>query len=59
MLVPIHMGKVIGIDLADNATHAELFDDGVAPPPDAVTTPRIGITKAVEWPRRWLLPPAR
>lgn len=56
---PGRLTKVIGIDLADNATHAELFDDGVAPPPDAVTTPRIGITKAVEWPRRWLLPPAR
>ena len=56
---PGRLTKVIGIDLADNETHAELFDDGVAPPPDAVTTPRIGITKAVEWPRRWLLPPAR
>jgi DNA-3-methyladenine glycosylase len=46
----------LGVDLGDNGTPAALFDDGVPPPPDATVTTRVGITKAVDWPRRWLVP---
>jgi DNA-3-methyladenine glycosylase len=54
---PGRLTKVLGIDLSLTGEEAELFDDGVAPPSNAVVTPRIGITKAADWPRRWLLPP--
>ena len=41
-------------DLADNGRLALVYDDGLAvevPSPG----PRIGITKAADWPRRWLV----
>lgn len=46
----------LGVGLADNGSPAVLFDDGLPPPPDVMVTPRIGISKAADWPRRWLLP---
>lgn len=56
---PGRLTKVIGVDLALDRSQAMLFDDGVPPPREVLATPRIGITKAVEWPRRWQLPPVR
>ncbi|MFM2077959.1 MAG: hypothetical protein RJA49_1849 [Actinomycetota bacterium] len=54
---PGRLTRELGIDLSWNGKVAELFDDGVAPPAAALVTPRVGITKAVDWPRRWVVPP--
>jgi DNA-3-methyladenine glycosylase len=54
---PGRLTRELGIDLSWNGRIAELFDDGVAPPVNALVTPRVGITKAVDWPRRWVVPP--
>jgi DNA-3-methyladenine glycosylase len=54
---PGRLTKVLGVDLSLTGEAAELFDDGVAPPSNPIVTPRIGITNAADWPRRWLLPP--
>jgi DNA-3-methyladenine glycosylase len=51
-------GKVcrhLGIDLSFNGLEAIVYDDGVAPPPAPVVTPRIGITKAADLHRRWMV----
>lgn len=53
---PAKLAQAFGIDLAMNGVPATIFDDGVAPPLQPVVTPRIGISKAVELPRRWLVP---
>lgn len=55
---PGRLTKVLGIDLSWNGLEAELFDDGTPPSARPVVTTRIGITKAVELRRRWLLPDA-
>ncbi|MEO8266447.1 MAG: DNA-3-methyladenine glycosylase [Ilumatobacteraceae bacterium] len=52
---PAKLCRQLGIDMAMNGSPAQVVDDGVGPPTTAVVTPRIGITKAVEWPRRWLV----
>ncbi|MEQ1761280.1 MAG: DNA-3-methyladenine glycosylase [Vicinamibacterales bacterium] len=52
---PGRLTRELGIDLSLNGAEAELFDDGTAPPKTPLVTPRIGITKAVELRRRWLL----
>ncbi len=54
---PGRLTKVLGIDRSFDGAVAELFDDGMPPPLAPIVTPRIGITKAVEWPRRWAVPP--
>jgi DNA-3-methyladenine glycosylase len=56
---PGRLTKALGIDLAWNGREAALFDDGTPPPAAPVVTPRIGITKAIDLPRRWLVPPHR
>ncbi len=33
-----------------------VFDDGTPPPVDPVVTSRVGITKATEMQRRWMVP---
>jgi DNA-3-methyladenine glycosylase len=51
---PGKLAQAFGLDLADNGRLAVVYDDGIdvtVPPPG----PRIGITRAVDWPRRWIL----
>lgn len=54
---PGRLTRELGIDRSWDGRVAALFDDGVAPPPTPIVTPRVGISKAVDWPRRWLVPP--
>ena len=42
-----------GIDLVTRKSGYTILDDGVPPPEDPVTGPRIGISRAVEHPWRW------
>ena len=54
---PGKLAQAFGLGLADNGRRAVVYDDGIeidVPPPG----PRIGITRAVDWPRRWQLPSA-
>ena len=52
---PGRLTKALGIDLSWNGRPAELFDDGTRPPESPLITPRVGITKATDLPRRWLV----
>ena len=52
---PAKLCRQLGIDMSTNGDPAHVVDDGIGPPTTPVVTPRIGITKAVEWPRRWLV----
>ena len=52
---PAKLAQAFGINLSMNGVPAMIFDDGVAPPQRPVVTPRIGISKAVDLPRRWLV----
>ena len=54
---PGRLTRQLGIDLALSGATAELFEDGTAPPRNPLVTRRIGIMKAADLPRRWLLPP--
>jgi DNA-3-methyladenine glycosylase len=51
---PGRLTRTLGIDLSWNGRVAELFDDAARPSAAPIVTPRIGITKAVDLPRRWL-----
>ena len=53
---PGRLSRELGVDRSITGVAAELFDDGTPPPADPVITPRIGITKAADWPRRWVVP---
>ncbi len=52
---PGKLCRQLGIDMTMNGLPATLFDDGVPPPASLVGSSRVGITKAVDWPRRWLV----
>ena len=52
---PGKLCRRLGIDLSFNGTPAHIVDDGLASRGTVRVTPRIGITKAVEWPRRWMV----
>lgn len=52
---PGKLAKVLGIDRGHDGTAAIVIDDG-APVPDPLITARIGITRAADWPRRWIAP---
>ncbi len=52
---PGKLCRQLGIDMTLNGSPAGLFDDGMPRPASVIGTSRIGITKAVEWPRRWLV----
>jgi DNA-3-methyladenine glycosylase len=45
--------------LAHNGDLAEVYDDGIPPPITPRVGPRIGITKAADWPRRFRVPARR
>jgi DNA-3-methyladenine glycosylase len=50
---PAKLCKYLGIDMEFNGAVAKIGDDGVKPPVAPLVGPRIGITKAADWPRRW------
>ena len=50
---PGRLCRELGVDRALDGALAELFDDGVPPPAVPEVTPRIGITNAADWQRRW------
>jgi DNA-3-methyladenine glycosylase len=50
---PAKLCKYLGIDMAMNGSRARVLDDGMPPPATPLVGPRIGITKAADWPRRW------
>ena len=53
---PAKLCRYLGIDLSMNGDPAMIFDDGTPPPPEPRLTERIGITKAVDMLRRWVVP---
>ena len=53
---PGKLTQALGLDLTDNGRLAEVYDDGVAPPDTSTHRPRVGITRAADWPRRYRLP---
>jgi DNA-3-methyladenine glycosylase len=50
---PAKLCRYLGIDMADSGARANVGDDGVPPPAVPLIGPRIGITKAADWPRRY------
>ena len=52
---PGRLTRQLAIDKSFNGVEAELYDDGTPPPAEPLVTARIGITKASEVPRRWML----
>ena len=53
---PAKLCRHLGIDLSMNGAPAVIFDDGTPPPPAPLLTKRIGITRAVDMLRRWVVP---
>jgi DNA-3-methyladenine glycosylase len=50
---PAKLCRFLGIDMASTGSRANVYDDGVPPPTAPLVGPRIGITKAADWPRRY------
>ncbi len=53
---PGKLCRVLGIDMTFNGAKVIVRDDGVPPPREPLITPRIGLTKAIDLPRRWIVP---
>jgi DNA-3-methyladenine glycosylase len=53
---PGKLTQALGLDLTDNGSSAEVYDDGVAPPERPRIGPRVGISRAGDWPRRFRVP---
>ena len=56
---PAKLAQAFGLDLTANGDIAEVYDDGTPPPRPPLVGPRVGITKAVDWPRRFRVPTSR
>lgn len=52
---PGKLCRYFGIDLSFSGTPADIVDDGVPPPTSPLVTVRIGLTRAADWPRRWVV----
>ncbi len=52
---PGRLCRELGIDRSLDGAEAFVAHDGVAPPATPIVTSRIGISKAIELPRRWLV----
>ena len=50
---PGKLCRYLGLDMSNNGDRANIVDDGTPPPITPLVGPRIGITKAADWPRRW------
>lgn len=53
---PGKLAQAFGLDLSHNGERADVEDDGVPSPDPPMVGPRIGISKAVDWPRRFRVP---
>ena len=53
---PAKLCRVLGIDMSLNGATAIVCDDGMPPPKEPHVTSRIGITKATDLTRRWMVP---
>jgi DNA-3-methyladenine glycosylase len=51
---PGKLARALGVDLSWNGRSAAVFRAGRAPAMGVIATPRIGISRAVDWPRRWV-----
>lgn len=52
---PGRLTRELAVDRSLDATEAVIVDDGTPPPARPLVTPRIGISRAVDLPRRWLV----
>jgi len=52
---PGRLTRALGVDRSLDGAPAAVFDDGLRPPNEPIVTPRIGISKAADLPRRWLV----
>jgi DNA-3-methyladenine glycosylase len=55
---PGKIGQAFGLTLGHNGALAEVYDDGVPPPVVPLVGPRVGISRAADWPRRYRVPAA-
>jgi DNA-3-methyladenine glycosylase len=56
---PGRLTRVLAVDRSVDGASVELLADDGWRPASVAVTPRVGITKAVDWPRRWLITDAK
>lgn len=56
---PGKLAQAFGLDRDHDGTVAVVLDDGAPIVGRVEVTPRIGISRAVDWPRRWVVRPSR